>query len=324
MPVQPSPSSSAEAAPRDRAGVLADLRARIRRIEGAGGEGGRTLPFGIDAVDGHLPDGGLPLGCLHAVAAQDPGAGTGFAAALLARLATPRTPALWILRGRDLYAPGLAAYGLTPDRLVAVRAVRPVDALWAMEEALRCSTLSAVLGELEGLDLTASRRLQLAAESSGVTGFLLDVSAGAVASGGRNRLAAGRLVEGRRAEGLSAAVTRWRLDAAPSLDGEEDAVPRPAGGPPGLGKPRWSVALDRCRGGRPGHWTLSWDGEGWRDAGKEDGSGLWQAAGSDSGLWPARHSRGLDLMALDSMALDSMSDNRQGRLSDHRRPAVAR
>jgi len=295
--------------PRDRAGVLADLRARIRRIEGAGGEGGRILPFGIDPVDSHLPDGGLPLGCLHAVAAQDPGAGTGFAAALLARLATPRTPVLWILRGRDLYAPGLATYGLTPDRLVAVRAVRPVDALWAMEEALRCSALSAVLGELEGLDLTASRRLQLAAESSGVTGFLLDVSAGLGASGGRNR----------RAEGLSAAVTRWRLDAAPSLDGEEDAAPRPAGGPPGLGKPRWSVALERCRGGRPGHWTLSWDGEGWRDVGKEDGSGLGQAARSDSRLWPARHS-----IASHSMALDSMSDNRQGRLSDHRKPAIAR
>ncbi|MFS2011265.1 ImuA family protein [Azospirillum sp. CT11-132] len=309
MPVLLSPSPSAEAAPRDRAGVLADLRARIRRIEGAGGEGGRILPFGIDAVDGHLPDGGLPLGCLHGVAAEDPGAGTGFAAALLARLATPRTPALWILRGRDLYAPGLAAYGLTPDRLVAVRAVRPVDALWAMEEALRSSALSAVLGELEGLDLTASRRLQLAAESSGVTGFLLDLSAGLGASGGRNR----------RAEGLSAAVTRWRLDAAPSLDGEEDAAPRPAGGPPGLGKPRWSVALERCRGGRPGHWTLSWDGEGWRDVGKEDGSGLGQAARSDSGPWPARHS-----IASHSMALDSMSDNRQGRLSDHRKPAIAR
>jgi protein ImuA len=304
MPVLSSPFLSAEAAPRNRAGVLAELCARIRRIEGAGGEGGRILPFGIDPVDHHLPDGGLPLGCLHAVAAEDPGAGTGFAAALLSRLATPRRPALWILRGRDLYAPGLAAYGLTPDRLVAVRAVRPVDALWAMEEALRCSALSAVLGELEGLDLTASRRLQLAAESSGVTGFLLDVGTGlgAGASGGRNR----------RTEGLSAAVTRWRLDAAPSLDGKEDAIPRPAGGPPGLGKPRWSVVLERCRGGRPGNWTLAWDGEGWRDVGKEDGSGLGQAAPSDSGLWPIRQ----------PMALDPMSDNRQGRLSDHRRSAT--
>lgn len=311
MPVPLSSSLSADAAPRDRAGLLADLRARIRRIEGAGGEGGRTLAFGIDSVDGHLPDGGLPLGCLHAMAAEDPGAGTGFAAALLARLATPKMPALWILRGRDLYAPGLAAYGLTPDRLVAVRAVRAVDALWAMEEALRCSTLSAVLGELEGLDLTASRRLQLAAESSGVTGFLLDASAGAL--GGHDRRMVGRRMVGRRmagerAEGLSAAVTRWRLDAVPSLDEEGDAAPRPAGGPPGLGMPRWSVMLERCRGGRPGSWTLAWDEQGWHDVGKENGSGLRQTARRESGLWPVGQ---------------PMSDNRQGRLSDHRKPATA-
>lgn len=310
MSVPSSPSPSTEAAPRDRAGALADLRARIRRIEGAGGEGGRTLPFGVESVDGHLPDGGLPLGCLHMVAAKDPGAGTGFAAALLARLATPKTPALWILRGRDLYAPGLAAYGLTPDRLVAVRAVRPVDALWAMEEALRCSALSVVLGELEELDLTTSRRLQLAAESSGVTGFLLDLGVGA--SGGRNWRTGGRQMEGGRAEGLSAAVTRWRLDAVPSLD-EKDVVPRPAGGLPGLGMPRWSVALERCRGGRAGRWTLAWDGAGWRDMGKEDGSGLGQAVQSDPRLWPARQ----------PMARQLMSDNRQGRSSDHRKPAIA-
>lgn len=261
MSTLPSPSVPADSAPRDRAGVLADLRAHIRRIEGTGGEGGRTLPFGVEAIDAHLPDGGLPLGCLHAVTAEDPGAGTGFAATLLGRLATPKAPALWILRGRDLYAPGLAAHGLTPDRLVAVRAVRAVDALWAMEEALRCSALSAVLGELEGVDLTASRRLQLAAESSGVTGFLLDLGAGAPAC--RNRRWSDK-----GPEGLSAAVTRWRLDAAPSRDEEEDRAPRPAGGLPGLGAPRWSVALERCRGGRPGRWTLIREEEGWRDAGE--------------------------------------------------------
>ncbi|PWC39901.1 hypothetical protein TSO352_02780 [Azospirillum sp. TSO35-2] len=240
---------------------MAELRARIRRIEGAGGEGGRTLPFGVEAVDGHLPDGGLPLGCLHAVTAEDAGAGTAFAAALLARLATPRAPVLWILRGRDLHAPGLAAYGLTPDRLVAVRAVRAVDALWAMEEALRCSALSAVLGELGAVDLTASRRLQLAAESSGVTGLLLD-------------LGPARRQGGAKPETISAAVTRWRLEAAPSRDDAEDAAWRPAEGlperlGPGLGTPRWRVALERCRAGRPGHWVLGWERGVWREMGDD-------------------------------------------------------
>ncbi|MBP2315110.1 ImuA family protein [Azospirillum soli] len=211
----------------DKAARLADLRARIQRLEGLGGEGARVLPFGLPDLDSALPGGGLPLGCLHEVAGEDPGAGTAFAAGLLARLATGAAPAVWIVRGRDLHAAGLAAYGLTPDRLIAVRATRDADALWAMEEALRCKRLSAVLGEAGGLDLTASRRLQLAAESSGVTGFLLQL--------------------GPRRSAASAAVTRWSIGSAPS-DPDE----------PGVGDPRWRVALERCRGGRPGAWLLDW------------------------------------------------------------------
>ncbi|MGR0183525.1 ImuA family protein [Azospirillum aestuarii] len=218
---------SFEASSPDRAAVLADLRARIRGLEGLGGEGARVLPFGLPDLDGAFPAGGLPLGCLHEVAEEEPGAGTAFAAHLLARLASTAAPALWVVRGRDLHAAGLAAYGLTPDRLIAVRATRDADALWAMEEALRCKRLSAVLGEVGGLDLTASRRLQLAAESSGVTGFLLQSTA--------------------RRSAASAAVTRWRIAPAPSWTAE-----------PGVGDPRWRAELERCRGGRPGAWLVEW------------------------------------------------------------------
>ncbi|MBP2299928.1 ImuA family protein [Azospirillum picis] len=293
-----------------RADRLAELRARIRRMEGAGGEGGRILPFGVEEIDGQLPDGGLPLGCLHALAAEDAGAGTAFAAALLARMASARAPVLWILRGRDLHAPGLAAYGLTPDRLIAVRAARPADALWAMEEALRCSALSAVLGEVEGLDLTAGRRLQLAAESSGVTGLLLDLAPtrrrDGRAAGGR----AGRQAGG-QADGMSAAVTRWRLDAVPSRDEEEDAAPRPGGGPPGLGAPRWSVALERCRGGRPGCWTLSWEQGTWHQVERRQAERLqaeeWQAGSTGDGSAGDRRDHP------ERSGAWAVSDNRQGR-----------
>lgn len=223
-------SHAAAPTPTDKTALLADLRVRIRTLEGVGGEGARTAPFGVPSLDSALPEGGLPLGCLHEMAAEDPGAGTAFAAALLARLAAASPalwPAVWIVRGRDLHAAGLAAYGLTPERLIAVRATRDADALWAMEEALRCKRLSAVLGEVGSLDLTASRRLQLAAESSGVTGVLLQVGA--------------------RRSAASVAVTRWRIAPAPSAPAE-----------PGVGEPRWRVTLDRCRGGRPGAWLLEW------------------------------------------------------------------
>ncbi|WP_448189403.1 ImuA family protein [Azospirillum sp. sgz301742] len=218
-----------------KAARLAELRTCIRRLEGLGGADGDTLPLGVPALDAALPDGGLPLGCLHEVAAEDRGAGTAFATALLARLAAVReAPVLWIVRGRDLHAAGLAAYGLTPDRLIVVRAVRDADALWVMEEALRCKRLSAVLGETGRLDLIASRRLQLAAEAGGVTGLLLRLS-------------------DERARVASVAVTRWRV--APALSA---ALPGATGDEPGVGELRWHLDLLRCRGGCPGSWEVGW------------------------------------------------------------------
>ena len=231
------PTLSDAAHPTSKAAVLAELRGRIRRMEGIGGaDGSRFLPLGVPAVDQALPDGGLPLGCLHEVIGEnDPfnSVATGFSAAILARIAERQGQVIWITRGDDLYAPGIAAYGLKPEWLIVVRARCDADILWAMEESLRCRTLGAVLGEIGDIDMVASRRLQLAAEASGVTGLLL-------------RSADRKL-------GATASVTRWGLSAAPS---------RPIDGEPGLGLPRWRTKLLRCRGGRPGEWLLEWNGGG--------------------------------------------------------------
>jgi protein ImuA len=231
----PTPFDAADAT--SKAAVLAELRGRIRRMEGIGGaDGTRLLPLGVPVMDQALPDGGLPLGCLHEVIGEnDPfnSVATGFSAAILARIAERQGQVIWITRGDDLYAPGIAAYGLKPERLIVVRARHDTDILWAMEESLRCRTLGAVLGEIGDIDMVDSRRLQLAAEASGVTGLLL-------------RSADRRL-------GATASVTRWGLSAAPS---------RPIDGEPGLGLPRWRTRLLRCRGGRPGEWLLEWGGGG--------------------------------------------------------------
>ena len=72
-----------------------------------------------------------------------------------------------------LYGPALLQFGIDPMRLILVRTRRDSDALWAMEEGLRCSQIAAVVGELGDISLTASRRLQLAAEETGVTAMLL-------------------------------------------------------------------------------------------------------------------------------------------------------
>jgi protein ImuA len=208
----------------------------------------------LAALDAHLPGGGLALGCLHEIeggrAEWDDGAASGFCLALLARLlgATPRAqgPVLWVSRWRDLYAPGLAAFGLDPGRLILVRAGGGMEVLWAMEEALRCPRVAAVVGEVEALERSAGRRLQLAAEAQGVTVFAL-----------RRRLRPAR-----RAAAPSAAATRWRIMPAQALhqaSAQASAGRLVSGRGTFLGRPRWQVELLRCRGAAPGQWHLEWD-----------------------------------------------------------------
>ena len=74
-----------------------------------------------------------------------------------------------------LYGPGLDLMGLRMARLVILRVPRPRDALWAMEEALKCRAAGAVVAELasDDADLTATRRLSLAAREGGGLGLIL-------------------------------------------------------------------------------------------------------------------------------------------------------
>jgi protein ImuA len=141
---------------------------------------------------------------------------------------------LWCLPRPDLYGPGLAAHGLDPGRVVLVRASRDAEILWAMEEGLRAPGIVAVVGEVGSLPMVASRRLQLAAERSGITAFLL-----------RRWRDGGQAARERALP--NAAVTRWRIAALPS---------RPMRDEPGVGHLRWRIELLRCRGGEPECWEM--------------------------------------------------------------------
>ena len=208
--------------------ALAALRATLRRLEGPGRAVAGVAPTGFAAIDRVLPDGGLARGALHEIMGEgaDRAAAIGFVIRLLLGLAA-RGPVLWCLADPDLYGPGLARLGLAPDRLILARTRKDTDLLWAMEEGLKTPGLAAVLGEPYKLDLTASRRLQLAAESAGGLGLVL------------------RQPDGGNA---TAAVTRWRVASAPS------AAPVPGVETPrdfGLMRGRWRVSLERCRGATP-------------------------------------------------------------------------
>ncbi len=261
------PQSLPAAALRRPEGDLSDLRARVRAIERGAAYGGlrrRAAPLGVPALDAHLPGGGLPLGGLHEIeggrAEWDDGAATGFCVGLLVRLldAAPEPgngrgrgnkPVLWVSPWRDLYAPGLKAFGLDPGRLIQVHAGGEADVLWAMEEGLRCARLAAVVGEIDTLERGPGRRLQLAAEAGGVTAFAL-----------RRGLRPARPARA----GPSAAVTRWRVEAdamssGPGADGPGADRPGVSESGRSPARPRWRVELLRCRGAAPGQWCLEWD-----------------------------------------------------------------
>ncbi|PWR23800.1 ImuA family protein [Zavarzinia compransoris] len=221
-----APGGATPSCPRDA------LRRQIARIERAAPGGAPPpvfAPFGIAALDDAL-GGGLVAGALHEFAGPA-GAGLGL------RLAGERGALVWagpaeVFRDQGLpYGPGLAGLGLDSRRLLLVATRNATDALWAAEEALRCPSVAAVVAELPGdgpvADLTATRRLSLAAREGGGLGLLV-----------RHRAFAG----------TSAAATRWTV--AP--------VPGPLDGWGGLGAAAFDLDLTRNRRGPVGRWSLAW------------------------------------------------------------------
>ncbi|AWM86996.1 ImuA family protein [Microvirga sp. 17 mud 1-3] len=212
---------------------LADLRRSISHLEGGSRKAG-SLPFGIPVLDEHLPDGGLARGALHemieaGIASEFAGCTTLFTAGIAARL---KGPILWCLTRRDLFAPGLFRAGLHPDRVIYAEATRDRDILPLVEEGLHARGLAAVVGEVTRLGLTASRRLQLAAEGSGVTALVI-----------RRWWS---VAEKDLVSLPTAAMTRWRIAPTPS-----ESLPVP-----GLGRERWQVELLRARGAEPRSWIV--------------------------------------------------------------------
>jgi protein ImuA len=202
------------------------------------------LGFGLPFIDAPL-GGGLALAAVHEFAPSAPahvGAAAGFALALAARRAAQRTsrnrPVLFIqtdyaaLEAGTLYGPGLDCFGLSMERIIVLRVPRPIDVLWAFEEALKSHGVAAVIAELPeagaAADLTATRRLTLAARHGGGLGLLLRHRPSPLAT---------------------AAMTRWQIASAPS-------TPDRFGG---LGRTTFDLSLDRNRRGRCGRFLVCWD-----------------------------------------------------------------
>lgn len=207
--------------------VIVRLQERIAHLEGGADRVREVMPFGVAEIDRRLPGGGLTLGALHEVAGGGNGAVDGAAAALFVAGIAARTrgKVLWIVTRADLFAPAIAQAGLAPDRMIHVEAGDEKAVLACFEEGLRHGGLGAVVAETAHLSMTASRRLQLAAESSRTIGLAM--------RRWRRQTEAGDFGQ------PTASITRWRVSVLPS-------APLPV---PGLGRARWLVELIRARAG---------------------------------------------------------------------------
>ena len=217
----------------DKLAAVAALSEKIKKLERAGPVigpvRGSRYTFGIPEIDQALWRADFPSAGLHEVLGQegpaDFAAANAFVAAISARLSGG---VLWCVGRSQIYAPAIAAIGLSPKKIVFVNAHSDDDILSSMEEGLRHSALGAVIGEVRHVSLTASRRLILASEKSGVAAFILRPP-----------------ISRKRTEHVACA-TRWRVSAMPST-----VLPVA-----GIGRPCWSLELLRCRGGGEGQWVV--------------------------------------------------------------------
>ena len=187
---------------------------------------------GLGPLNAAFPYGHFPYGAVHEFLSHglESGAATaGFISGLVSGLMKNGGAALWIGTSRTVFPPALKMFGIEPERIIFIDLQKEKDVLWAMEEALKCNGLAAVIGEMPELSFTISRRFQLAVEQSRVTGFVLR-------SNPRNL-------------NTNACVSRWKINPLPTVSYDEL---------PGLGFPRWNVELLKIRNGKPGSWQIEW------------------------------------------------------------------
>jgi protein ImuA len=213
--------------------IISRLRKDILQWEGyrPPSAGTRGL-MGLGPLESAFPNEVFPLGTIHEMICsntEQAAACGGFISGLLSVLMQQGGACLWISLSGNLFPSALKAFGVAPERVIFVHLLRDKDVLWVMEEALKCTGLAAVIGEVREVDFKQSRRLQLAVEQSRVTGFILRNAFAKISS--------------------TACAARWKIRPLPS---EQVA------GLPGLGYSRWEIELLKVRNGQPGTWIMEW------------------------------------------------------------------
>jgi protein ImuA len=213
--------------------IIARLQKDIFPLQGLRPKiNGIAVDAGLEPIKNAFPGALFPLGAVHeflSTGTEDASATDGFIACLLGAIMQIHGVSVWISSSRMLFPPALKAFGIEPDRIIFLDLQKQKDILWVMEEALKCNGLAVVVAEMQEINFTESRRLQLAVEQSGVTGFILRRSP--------------------RKLNTTACVSRWKITSLPS---------ELANDMPGVGFPRWNVGLLKIRNGKPGTWQMEW------------------------------------------------------------------
>jgi len=223
------------------------------------------LDTGLHFIQNSFPNSRFPIGVTHEFFCnnmEEVSASCAFASALISTLMKKGGLSFWISSFQNIFPPALQLFGINPEKIIFLHLKKEKEKLWAMEEALKCDALSFVIGEINEISFTESRRFQLITEKSKVTAFIIR----------------------RNPKNLStASVTRWNIKPAHSQfenfnqpllgsenflvekfkvkslhEGQKNYSDVATKGMPGIGYPKWDVALLKVRNGKPGSWKIQW------------------------------------------------------------------
>ena len=220
----------------DKQEILHSLKKQILLLEGFK-EPLLSEETNLGRINDAFPHGVFPFSALHEFFCfnqEELSSSSAFIAALLSSHFKKGATAVWISPTRKIFPPALKWFGFDPHRVLFLNVKKEKDISWAINEALTCSSLSAVVGEMPEMSITASRRFQLAIEDAGVGCFILRKNP-------KNL--------------LTTAVSRWHIQPLPTKTEE---------GFPGIGYPRWQVNLLKVRNGKTASWNVEWTSDGFR------------------------------------------------------------